>query len=341
MSSSRVDMVTLARQLGLSQSTVSRALADKPGVSARTRRRVVAAARDAGYARSAAARRLVSGRTDSVALLVNHPDQWYQSAVIAQATAMLQAAQLDPIVYNMSDPRQRAAVIQGGELSGKVDGILVVSLSLTSDEEDQLAALAVPTVGVGTVLDRFTFVTVDNEFDIAAGVRHLLALNHRRIGLIQGTTDGNRPNYVTQERGHGFRRAMGPHFSEEYVVRVLGNNAEGGGSGLAMLLARDEPPTAIVAETDNLAAGALQAAQRMGISVPAQLSLLGFDDSPIAALLDLTTLRQDPRIHADQATGTLLGYMRDKASEKTFALLPTTLVVRGTTQAYAPSAASV
>lgn len=332
MSSLHIDMMKIAQSVGVSQSTVSRALADKPGVSARTRSRVLTAARELGYSRSAAASRLATGTTDTVALVVNHPERWYQSAVIAHAASLLQGAGLDVLVYNISNPRQRDAVLGGQHLGGRADGILIVSASLTVVEEEALATSRLPTVGIGTVLDRFAFVTVDNESEIAAGVQYLLGLNHQRIGLIQGTTEGSRPDYVTQERGHGFRRAMGDRFDDDLVVRVLGDDAEAGGSGLAALLSRRQPPTAVVAETDTLAAGVLQAARRSGIRIPSNLSVLGFDDNPIADLLDLTTLRQYPQAQAERATQMLLDDLHAGAITKDFILLPTTLIVRGTTQ---------
>ncbi|AZH79325.1 LacI family transcriptional regulator [Microbacterium sp. Y-01] len=330
MASLRPDMAQLAEMLGVSVSTVSRALSGKPGVSDRTRRRVTQLAREVGYTVSPSASRLAKGRTNTVALIVTAPEQWYQSAAIARASAILHASGHDIALFNISAEDVRSRLLSGPGLAGRADGALVVSTSLLPHEEKALSESDIPAIGVGTVLDRFSFVTVDNEAEIATGVRYLLELQHTRIGLIQGSTPANGVNYVAQERGNGFHRAMGEHFDPALVIRAAGDDAESGASALAALLARPDSPTAVIAESDLLAAGAIQAARRMGLSVPDDLSVIGFDDSPIAELLELTTIRQDPATQAEHATRLLLETLSGPASPHDFTFQPCSLIVRHT-----------
>ena len=332
MNHSRPDMAYLAAALEVSASTVSRALSGKPGVSDRTRRRVAELAHELGYTVSSSASRLARGRTNTVGLIVTAPDQWYQSAVIARASAIAHASGHDVALFNISAQDARSTLLGGPHLAGKVDGALVVSTSLLPEEEDALIAAGIPVIGVGTVLDRFSFVTVDNEAEIATGVRYLLELQHPRIGLIQGAAPANGVNYVAQERGNGFQRAMGEHFDPALVIRAAGDDAESGASALAALLARGDAPTAVIAESDLLAAGAIQGARRMGLSVPDDLSVIVFDDSPIAELLELTTIRQDPATQAAHATRLLLKALSGVDAPLNFTFQPCSLIVRRTAQ---------
>src|SRR5690349_8307485 len=179
----------VAKRAGVSIATVSRALRDLPDVAPATRDRVLTAARELDYVASPFAARLASGRTATVGLVVPFVNRWFFAEVIDTVETALRRAGFDLLLYNLGDESGRRKFFADLPMRKRVDAILVVSLVLADDEFDALSSLG---IGVGLLgLHRSGFLSsrIDDVASARTAVEHLIALGHRRIGLLGGDTD--------------------------------------------------------------------------------------------------------------------------------------------------------
>jgi LacI family transcriptional regulator, repressor for deo operon, udp, cdd, tsx, nupC, and nupG len=171
-----------------------------------------------------------------------------------------------------------------------------------------------------------------------AAVDHLTALGHRRIGLIGGDTDDPMAFTPPLHRRTGYQEALQAVGVEpDLALEHLGYfTVEGGSAAARKLLALPDAPTAMFAESDEMAYGALREIYRAGLRVPEDVAVVGFDDQPLSDFMDLTTVRQPVVEQALDVTRRLLASLADPAPQSTSAagaavVLPTDVVVRGTT----------
>jgi DNA-binding LacI/PurR family transcriptional regulator len=289
-------MKDVARAAGVSQSTVSRILNDVSAlipVSASTRDRVHAIATELGYRPHPLARGLRGAPTMLLGAIVRDiTDLFFGTAIEALST----------------EARGRGYSVVLGHAARRVDEALALTavlearhcdaIVLLGDFTDEprlikdLRAAPLPTVAVwhGSQLRDFPSVSVDNVAGITTALAHLSELGHRSIAFVGGESLGDiRERQATFEQ---FHRERGIRVPPEYVKHVE-NTTRGGESAFADLFAGATPPTAIVAATDVLAIGIVFAAQSRGFAVPEALSVVGFDDVPLASATfpGLTTVR--------------------------------------------------
>jgi DNA-binding LacI/PurR family transcriptional regulator len=324
----------VARRAGVSIATVSRALRGLPDVANATRDRVLAAAADLNYVASPFAARLASGRTTTVGLVVPFVNRWFFAEVIATVEAELRLAGFDLLLYNLGDAEGRERFFNVMPVRKRVDGLIVASLVLEEDEYDKLAALDRPVGLLGMPRDGFVSSRIDDDHGARLAIEHLIALGHQRIGLIGGDSDDPMRYTPPLHRRDGYRAAMrdaGLDLDPE--LETLGYfTVDGGAAAAEQLLTLRKPPTAIFAESDEMAYGALRTIRRRGLSVPQDVAVIGFDDQPMAELLDLSTIRQPVAEQARDVTLRLLGAINGAAeADLGDAVLPTQLVVRGST----------
>jgi DNA-binding LacI/PurR family transcriptional regulator len=322
----------VAVRAGVSTATVSRALRGLPNVSPETRRRVLAAAHALDYVASPSASSLASGRMSTVGVITPYLGRWFFGTVIGGAEAELRVAGHDLLLYTIGGEGHRYRFFDQLPLRRRVDAVLVLTLPMEGDEVEAVRSLGMPVSIVGARVEGFSSVRIDDVAGAELGVRHLVALGHRRIGLISGgRTESNRFTAPT-DRSAGYRRVLvEAGLSVDPALDVDGEfTVAGGERAMAELLGRPEPPTAVFAQSDEMAFGALRAVRRAGLSCPGDVSLCGFDDHEMADLFDLTTVAQPVQeqgvLAARQVLAALSGGEYPQAS-----VLPTSLVVRGTT----------
>ncbi|MFD7503989.1 LacI family DNA-binding transcriptional regulator [Streptomyces sp. NPDC059850] len=290
--STRATMAEVAKAAGVSVSTVSRVLADKPDISEETRDRVTQAARATGYVLRAERRRQLGGILD---LLVEEAATPWAAELVDGAQRAAFGLGYTLALTPVGHPRFRIGDWIDGRRARPSDGIL---LALTRPGHDEIAALAelpVPLVAldaIGVQGSAVPTVGATNWSGGAAATRHLLELGHRRVGFVGGPSESP----CTRERYEGylaahreFSLAPDPALTRYGELRVTA-----GAEGTATLLALAAPPTAVFAGSDALAAGAYQTARARGLRVPEELSVVGFDDTAVCAMLTppLTTVRQ-------------------------------------------------
>ena len=340
MRQERVTIRELARLSGVSVGTVSRALNGYADVNAETRERITQLARSLEYTPTAAARALVTQRSHVVGIFLEtgegHPDLQHPffHEVMVGIKHELGERGFDLLLFASEQPGNGFGPHSYEKRCRhhNVDGAILMGVDPDDEETRRLVRSTLPCVGVDVELTGTAtgYVISDNHAGIAAAVAHLHGLGHRRIAHITGIMD-TRPGI---ERLKAYRDALRVHglaYRDEYVA--YGDYyVESGREATERLLALEEPPTAIVAASDLEVLGALRAAADAGVSVPHDLSIVGFDDIQLAAHLPvpITTVRQD-KAGLGAAAGAALARCIDGEDAPAVTTLPVELIVREST----------
>lgn len=325
-----VDIRVVARRAGVSIATVSRVFTGKGPVRDSTRERVLEVARRLQYAPHAGARSLAGRRTDTVGVVL--PDLYggFYSELLRGLDRAARREGFHLLVSGShSDPAEVAAVLAA--LSGRVDGLILMFPDL---EAATLPArlLDTPVLLLNCKVDglRADSIRIANRQGAAAVVRHLLALGHRHIAMIGGPAH----NLDAAERRQGFLSALrgedGAAPGEPAYAEGTFSEESGHRAALELLAARPRP-TAIFAANDSMALGCLHAAHELGLRVPADLALVGFDDIPAASYVTppLTTVQVPILELGERAMTRLLAAVRAPSPEPPRdERLPVQLVVR-------------
>jgi DNA-binding LacI/PurR family transcriptional regulator len=333
----RADGVTIeqvARRANVSVATVSRALRGLPNVAPSTRSRVEQVARDLDYQVDTYASRLATGRSDTVGLAVPNINSWYFAQVAAGVEAVLADAGMDVLLHSVDDGEGRSRLLSGqSSVRRRLDGLILIDVLLTAAEIRTLAADPVHVVTVGQRTEDFPSVTVDNRQAALTVTRHLLGLGHRRVGLIGGSVRTSLPFDVPGHRRQGYVEALleaGLDYHADLEADG-GFSVKGGSEAMVHLMSESRPPTAVFALSDEMAMGAIKAATDLGLQVPGDVSIVGFDDHELAGVFGLTTVRQDREWHGATAGRLLLGLTDDPSPEVAHVVGETRLLVRSTT----------
>ncbi|MEW2545574.1 LacI family DNA-binding transcriptional regulator [Streptomyces sp. NPDC047002] len=279
----------VARSAGVSRQTVSRALNDKGEIQGATKQRVLDAARELGYQPSRFARGLVRQDTVTIGLVI--PDL-LNPFFTEVAAAALEAAGLrgwHVVVHDTSDdPDKERATLR--VIGSQVDA--VIGYFSSSEEEIDRGTRGVPVVLVGREhrSPRFSSIRIDGADGIGAAVGHLVARGHRRIGMLD---HAGRPE--PSDRRAWFAAAAAAHGVAADAVAGARQSVEGGEAALPRLLAAHPDVTAVLTFNDVIAVGALRAARRLGMRVPGDLAVVGFDGLRLGDLVEpaLTTVALD------------------------------------------------
>jgi DNA-binding LacI/PurR family transcriptional regulator len=289
-------MQDIARAAGVSQSTVSRVLNDAPTsvpIAVETRERVREVAERLGYRPNPLARGLRGARTMLLGVIVREiMDPFFSMAIEAISAEAL--ARGYNVVLGIAHSKADEAIALRAVLETRhCDAILL--LGDMRDEPkflEDLRASQTPVVALwhGTELEGVPTVNIDNRAGIVAAIDHLINLGHNRIAFIGGRPLGDIRERRTAYLEHLAERGLDT--PDDYVQNAT-NDPGGGTQALRALMELDEPPTAVVCSTDHLATGVLHAAAGLGLGVPSDLSVIGFDDIPMAAytIPPLTTVR--------------------------------------------------
>lgn len=326
-------MEDVARRAGVSTATVSRTLRGLPNVADATRDRVLQAAADLSYVVSPIASRLASGRTHTVGVIVPYASRWFFGQIVAGAESVLREHDLDLLLYNLADLPARERFFDRLPLRRRVDAVLAIAMQFNASEHGALRSLRTPIVAVGVPVVGASCVRIDDFTAAGEAVKHLLDLGHERIAMISTYLNQTMWLPVAHERRRGYLDALaaagvGP---EDDLVISVPHGLHGGEQAMHRLLALRRPPTAVFAESDELAFGALGALRRAGISVPEQVSVIGFDDHELSPLLDLTTIRQGVFEQGMLAAGMLRRALREPGRAIEELLVPTSLLLRAST----------
>jgi LacI family transcriptional regulator len=323
----------VAKQANVGVGTVSRVLNDHPSVSEATRQKVLTAINDLNYNPNPIARRLSLGKTLAVAVIVPF---FTRPAFVERLRGVeyaLAESEYDLILFNVETTARRDACYDEVLRRERIDGLLLISLSPSNADADHFLRTQVPTVLLDAYHPYFNRVVIEDVTGGFLATQHLLALGHRKIGFVSDRLD-NPFNFVSsRSRYQGYTQALAqanlPVLTE---YQCQGDYGRPQARSMAhKLLALPDPPTAIFAVSDTQAIGVLEAAQDLGLTVPQDLSVVGYDDIEMAEYLRLTTIRQPFFVSGLEAVNLLLDSMDRSSPTPVEIVLPVELIERSTT----------
>ena len=286
----------VARAAGVSTMTVSRVINGSHQVSDAKREAVLETARKLNFSPNHAARSLASGKAVHIGLLYSNPSAAYLSQFLIGSLAAARRLGLHLVLEpcDSSDPTEQSEIVRALEASHVAGVIVPPPLSESLPILTELASIGMPVVTVarGRPGPDDLNVAIDDYQAAAEMTRHLVELGHRRIGFIAG-----HPNHMaSDDRRRGFLdtlRACGIEEPDELVEQGY-FSYRSGLNAAERLLSLARRPTALFASNDDMAAAAVSVAQRLGLQVPEDLSVVGFDDTALATTIwpTLTTVRQ-------------------------------------------------
>lgn len=330
-----VTLKDIARKVGFSVTTVSRALAGYDDVAAKTRRLIVQTAEEMGYRPNILARRLQKQRTDTLGFVIPTFGPRFSDPFFGELLAGVgnEAAEHDLDLLVSTRPPDTPKEAQAYERlvrDRRVDGVVLTRTRINDARIAYLLEHDFPFAAFGRtqVEEAFACVDVDGELGVFNATQHLIELGHRDIAIILPPLD----LMFTVHRRAGFYRVMEAHgLAVRPEWETNGDLTEHGGYAVACrLLAGARRPTAIVAGNDLMAIGAMRAAREHGLSVGRELSVVGFDDNTLAehAHPALTTLRQPIYEIGRQVCRMLVQILNDEVLPEREVLFEPELMVR-------------
>lgn len=331
----RPTIADVAKEAGVSRTAVSFALNGRPGLSAETTERILRAARQLGWQPNRAAQGLSQGRAFAVGLVLTRPAELlgedpFFPAFIAGVESVL-AVRKDGLMLHVTTAEDEADTYRRLAAERRVDGVLLTDLRVDDPRPDFLAEQGLPAVALGAgkaLRDRMPCVDLDDRQAITAAVRHLVELGHRRIAHVAGPQQF----LHARRRQAAWEEALRDAGLEPGPVLAGGFSAQGGAEATRELLSLADRPTAIVFANDLSAIAGLAVAQQLGVRVPEDLSITGYDDTSLAVYTHppLTTARADAA-RWGRAAAECLETLIDTGAADHVDLPPAELVVRGST----------
>ena len=328
----RVTLAQVADEVGVSVMTVSNVLNGRPGASEATRKRIKKVADRLGYTPNSAARNLKGGHTGLIGVVTLDLTTQYALEIVRGIADELADAELEVLISASYQDAIREYDRVDFLSRGVVDGIVLVAPVLADRTIQLLKERGRPFIVVDPrQLDvKVPRVVVDNYGGMREAAQHLIDLGHKKIAFLRGAPDFE----SSATRYSGFVDAMklaGLDTSAKLVAECDFTYAFG--FKAATQIIKKEHPTAIVCGADVLALGAVDAARALGLSIPDDMSVIGFDDLPQAthSFPGLTTVRQPLHDMGQVAARALLGQIDGTAPLMERMQMPTSLVVRGTT----------
>lgn len=335
-----VNLKQLAEMLGLSQTTVSRALNGYPEVNAETRQRVLSAVRETGYRPNRAAQRLATGRAGSIGLVMPIAQGIDSDVHFGEFLAGLgeESVRHDfHFVINPSAPDDEEATFKRLAASGNVDALFLAYVRANDPRIAMLKSLSIPFVVHGRAIGQpadYPFLDIDNTAAFHDATRLLIQLGHRRIALINGPANLT----FSIRRKKGMQRALeenGLSFDESLSQHSLMTD-EYGHRAMQQFLEREEPPTAVLCSSTVIALGAVRAISKAGLQLGTDISLIAHDDvlpmlKPENFSIPLTTTRSSLRAAGSRIAARLISRILKTGDYPDQELWRAELIVRAST----------
>lgn len=324
----RVTSVDVARLAGVSQSTVSRTFGVDSSIAPETRDKVRAAADQLGYAPNAIARSLITNRTNIIGIVMASITNPFYPYVLEQFIAQLQQMGRQALLFTPA-PDQDVDDVLPLALQYRVDGLIVTSATLSSEMVDECARHGTPVV----LFNRYILganasaVCCDNVEGGRLVANLLLNSRHKRPAYMAGNPDTS----TNIDRERGFTDRLRERGLTDVQVQPSVYSYQGGYEAALRLLRGSNPPDAIFCANDIMAMGAMDAARsELGIAVPDELTIIGFDDIPAAAwsAYSLTTIRQPVIPMIDKALDLLFERIEEPDTPPVLELIPGELIRR-------------
>lgn len=287
-----VTIIDIAKKIGVSYTTVSRALNGKPGVNEETRKKILEESKRMNYQPNAIARGLVSKYTNTIGLIIPDISNPYFPAIARGIEDAARLVNYDVFLCNTNWDAEREKSCIQALLQKRVDGIIINPNS--SSNLDFISDLNIPIVLLNSknIRGNHSYINVDNCQGGFLATEHLIKSNYKKIAFVGGTTNSDANN----QRLNGYKEALsyyGVETNESYIINGE-FNLESGYNLTKQLLSLQNPPDAIFAANDIIALGVMQCIQEFNLDIPTQFGIVGFDDIYSSQLpqIQLSTIQQ-------------------------------------------------
>jgi DNA-binding LacI/PurR family transcriptional regulator len=309
----------VAQYANVAVGTVSRVINESQGVKPATRQRVLQAIQELDYSPNLIARSMTSRRTGSIGVVVPFFTRPFFNEVLQGVEAAITQAGQELMLYNVRSNEQCEAYFRALPKQRKVDGLLVISLYPDDAAAEGFRRAGLPVVLIDSYHPLLTSLVVNNVDGAYQAVKCLIEHGHRRIGFINGITEGNFHFNTSNDRFVGLHRALGEAgiLYEPDLVLTAEWSRLGGKQAALQLLTQPNRPTAIFAASDTQAIGVLEAARSLHLSVPRDLSLVGFDGIELSEILELSTVQQPMQHMGELGAQQLIAQIENTPEKRT------------------------
>ncbi|MCZ2403340.1 LacI family DNA-binding transcriptional regulator [Paenarthrobacter sp. Z7-10] len=305
-----VSIGDVAAEANVSTATVSRAIRGLPRVNPATRARILAVADALGYVASPSASTLATGRTRTIGVVTPFVDRWYFARSIEGVDKALRASTYNLLLFSLGGfAKDRDRLFNRNMVRKQIDALVVLCLSLTAEELDHLHRIEIPLIAMGGPVAGCASVRIDDALAASVATEHLIALGHRDIAHLHGGRQDDQNFTVPRLRTEGFEAALaraGLRPRPEWDLTGDYTVANGVRAAQRLFDAPGPLPTAVFCASDEMALGLIFEANRRGIRIPQDLSVIGIDDHEFSQPAGLTTIRQDPLKHGMVAARMLM-----------------------------------
>ncbi|SMX46266.1 HTH-type transcriptional regulator AscG [Maliponia aquimaris] len=329
----KVTSAQVAARAGVSQSAVSRVFTPGASASRKTREKVLRAAEELGYRPNRVARAMITGRSQIIGLVVAYLDNQFYPEAIQKISVALQDEGYHVLVFMAAPTVGDVQDVMKEILDYQVDGIILASVSMSSDLAQRCVDHGIPVVLFNREQDddRLCSVTTDNHLGGKVLARHLVDCGYRRIGYLAGFEGAS----TQRHREAGFREGLA-EAGLDLAAREVGGFEYGRAraAALEMFAGHDRPEAAFVAN-DHMAFAAMDVVRhKLGLKVPDEVGIVGFDDVPIAAwpAYDLTSYRQPINKMVARTVESLMERIEDPTVAPDRIKIEGQLIVRGSTR---------
>ena len=333
MQNTQITSKQVATLAGVSQSAVSRVFTPGASASRVTREKVMHAAEELGYRPNRVARAMITGRSRVIGVVVAYFDNQFYPEAIQRLSEALQKQNYHALVFMASNTLDDVEDVMKEIIDYQVDGIILASVSMSSGLAQRCTDHGIPVVLFNREQedDRLCSVVTDNYLGGQVVARHLLDCGYQRIGYIAGFEEAS----TQQQREAGFLDALA-EAGVRPVSREVGgfDYARARAASLEMFAGSDRPDAAFVAN-DHMAFAVMDALRhKLGLSIPEDVGIVGFDDVPIAAwpAYDLTSYRQPINRMVDRTVDSIMTRIEDNTLAPERIAIKGELIVRGSTR---------
>ena len=325
----KVTSAEVARLAGVSQSAVSRVFTPGASVSAKTMEKVRAAAEELGYRPNVLARSLITGRTRIIGLVVAYLENQFYPMALELLSRALQARGYHILVFMAENSTERVAQVMSELLDYQVDGIITASVAMSNDLTTRCDGAGIPVVMFNRGQDdaRLSEVTSDNVNGARSAVEFLIKAGHKRIAHVMGWQGSS----TGRDRAEGFKQAMQAAGLQPFAMVDGAYAREKAAAVTRELCQGPERPDAIFVGNDHMAFAVMDTLRHeLGLRVPQDVSVVGYDDVPMAAwpAYGLTTIRQPVNRMVEATVAALLNQIEGGSSAPTKVKINGPLMVR-------------
>lgn len=339
----RTTISDVAKLAGVSKSTVSHVINETRYVEDETKRRVLDAIEQLNYRPNRIAQSLTTNRTHTIGVIVSDITNHFFGELIRSIETTLESSNYSLIVCNTDEQLERERHYLNLLTSQQVDGIIAAATSQQWEELDITNLEYIPVVFLDRMFDEigdYPYVGANNRFGSYMGTEHLIKQGHDRIGILAGFQRLS----SMRERLQGYKDALADYnipLRQDWIV--FSELSISGGQEVAYgLLSSSDKPSALMVNNNFLNLGALMAIRELGMRVPQDIALVGFDDHPwaIVAQPPLTVIRQPVHLLGQTAAEIILALLNNRPVEQPQVILDCELVIRGSCGSHEPASSS-